>query len=71
MRVRCDHEMRVGGNCEGGGRSIQPAQPRMTAEDCDQKSWDSGQDRSMVPPESCSCLIAKSALAHTFIPLSI
>jgi len=69
MRVRYDHEMRVGRNCEGGGTSIQPAQPRTTTEDSNQKSWDCGQDRGMIPPKSCSYLIAKSALVHTFIPL--
>jgi hypothetical protein len=69
MRVRCDHEMRIGRNYEGCGRSVPPPQQRITTEDCNQKSWDCGQDRSMIPPKSCSYLIAKSALTHTFIPL--
>jgi hypothetical protein len=69
MRLRYDHEVLVGRNCEGGGRCIQPAQPTITTEGSNQKSWDSGQDRNKVPPKCRSYLIANSALAHAFIPL--
>jgi len=69
MRLSYDHEMRVGRKCKGGGTSIQPAQPKITTEDSNQKSWDFGRDRNLVAPKCCSYLRAKSALAHTFIPL--